>query len=167
MVVKAVDTRDLIVSKGPKYPNTLMTTGSREAVRFTSMTDGDTTVVQITLYNEILATGVAKRHPQDARNQELGMALALTRAFTQAATRYAETVEHIMHPPADPSAQAVRELRKKFKADTVRRKNLRRETAREAHRRAHGWDHMNYPEHKMAEAEWERALRESADRRSH
>lgn len=142
----AGNTARLVTSKGPLYPNRELTIGGSDTVKFNSMTDGTTTVVQITLYGEPIGTGVAKRRQEDERNQELGMALALTRAFTDAATRYAGTVDRMLNGEDDPSSQAIRELRKLNKKDTKRRKDIKRAKARQAHRDEYGWDHTNWPE---------------------
>lgn len=135
-------TRKLISSDGPMFPNRELTQGS-DAVKFYSMTDGSTTVIQIALYGEPIASGISKRHPDDARNQELGMALALSRAFTQAAAKYAFTVDRLLSPEPDPSHLAIKQLRKLTKADSKRRKDIRRRAAREQHRKETGWDHTN------------------------
>lgn len=138
------ETAKLIKSTGPKYPCKEMTMGSDGAVKFHSMTDGTNTTIQITLYGEPIGQGFARRHPKDARNQELGMALALVRAFTDVASRYSETLHSIMNPPDDPAYLAISQLRKLTKADSVRRKEIRRKAAREAHREIFGWDHTTF-----------------------
>lgn len=143
-MVVAGNTRQLVTSKGPLFPNRELTVGGSDTVKFNSMTDGTTTVVQITLYGDPIGTGVAQRRLTDERNQELGMALALTRAFTDAATRYATTVDRMLNESEDPSSAAVKELRKLNKRDTKRRKDLRRKAAREQHRKEWGWDHTTH-----------------------
>lgn len=145
MAVVGKETQKLIGSHGPAHPTRQMHCGSDNAVRVSSMTDGTTTVVQMLLYGEPIGTGIAKRRKGDERNDDLGMAIALTRCFTDAAARYAQTIDGILNPPADPSAKAVKELRRMTKDDTRRRKNIRREKARRLHRESHGWDHMNRP----------------------
>lgn len=146
----AKNTRDMITAPGPKYPNREIHGGAPNTVQFNSMTDGTTTIVQITLYGEPIGTGVAKRRSTDPRNTELGMVLAMTRAFTDAATRYAGYVDQLLNGEYNdrdhPSVKAANELRKLNKRDAIRRKNLRREKARRAHREVWGWDHNDRPE---------------------
>lgn len=144
-MVVAANTRELLLASSPLYPSHELTVGGPDIVKFASMTDGTTTVVQITLYGEPIGTGVAKRRLSDERNQELGMALALTRAFTDAATRYATTVDHMLNPEPDPSGVAIKELRKLVKSDSKRRKDIRRRKARESFYEANGWDHTDPP----------------------
>lgn len=141
------ETMRLITSRGPKYQakeRLGLSVGDGTAVKFTSMSDGTVTIVQITLYDEPIGTGVAKRHPKDARDQELGMSLALVRAFTDAAAKYTKSIDMKLSPPVDPSLVAVKQLRKFITDDAKRRKDIKRKAAREAHREIMGWDHTNY-----------------------
>lgn len=141
------DTMKLITSRGPKYQSRErigLSVGDGSAVKFTSMSDGTVTIVQITLYDEPIGTGIAKRHPKDARDQELGMSLALVRAFTDAAAKYTRSIDMKLNPPADPSNVAVKQLRRFITDDAKRRKDIRRKAAREAHREIMGWDHTNF-----------------------
>lgn len=146
----AKNTVRLIESKGPKYPNRELHAGAPDVAQVHSMTDGTTTVVQVTLYGEPIGTGVARRRQQDERNTELGMVLAMARAFTEAASLYAAHADKILNAEWNdrdhPSVRAANELRKLHKADSRRRKNLRREKARQAHRELWGWDHNDRPE---------------------
>jgi len=134
----------LITSRGPKYPNNELVMGGSEACKVVSMSDGTTSIVQVTLHGEPIGTGIAKRHPADPRNNELGMALAMVRAFTEVAMRYTQSVDRILYPAADPSIRSVKQLKKLIKADAVRRHDIKRKAAREAHREIMGWDHTNY-----------------------
>lgn len=140
----AANTRELIHSRGPALSRPTLSAGPPDSVLFNSMTDGTTTFVQITLYGEPIGTGVAKRHPRDARNQDLGMALAVSRAFMDAGSRYAITVDRLLNPEPDPSSAAIKELRKLTKADTKRRRDIKRRAARKTFRRINGWDHTNH-----------------------
>jgi hypothetical protein len=150
----AKNTEELLTSKGPKFPNREMHTGGDGAIKATSMTDGTTTVVQITLYGEPIGTGIAKRRKGDEHVPELGMGLALTRAFTDAATRYAATVDAMLNPEEDPQADAIRAFRRGNKRLRRYAKDVRRKAARERHRQVWGWDHA------APNAPWRRAVEE-------
>lgn len=141
MTRKDQELRELITSKGPQFGMPTFVMGDPDSVKFSTMTDGTTTVVQISLLGTPIGTGVAKRHPKDARNQELGMALALTRAFTDAAAKYTYSLGVMLNPPPDPSLQSLRHMRGYIKKDKQRRKDIKRKAAREAHREIMGWDH--------------------------
>jgi hypothetical protein len=144
MTVVGKYTRELITSHGPQYPTRNMHCSPGDAIKVTSMTDGTTSVVQLLLYGEPIGTGIAKRRKGDERNDEIGMSLALTRAFTDAATRYAATLDGLLNPPEQPNDHILRNLRRHSKQDAIRRKNLRREKARLEHKLRTGWDHNNW-----------------------
>jgi hypothetical protein len=143
--MKSRQTRELISAARPEHPNTDLHTGDPKAVVFSSMTDGTTTVVQITLHGEPIGTGVAKRRKGDSHNNDLGMALALTRAFTDAATRYARTVDEILSEEPYPQHVAIRNLVRGRKRVAALAKDARRKAARERFREIHGWDHTDRP----------------------
>lgn len=140
------NTAEFIQSRGPEFTKTApFTVGDHNEVQVTSMSDGTTTIVQVVCNGQPVGTGVAKRHPNDARNHEIGVTLAASRAFMDAGVNYAAALDGVLNPPPDPSAAAVKELRRLNKADSRRRKDIRRREARELHREVVGWDHTNYP----------------------
>lgn len=140
---------ELMQGAGPKYPPKDHTEiGSGEHVRFTSQYDGTVSVVQITVYGEVVAMGVARRRAGDPRNKELGMALALSRAFADGATYYARCLDQALNPPGEEAQrQILRNLHRGTKHARSVAKDARRKQAREAHRELMGWDHTDYNEH--------------------
>jgi hypothetical protein len=134
------ETRDLIASVGPVYPVGLHTS-AEDAVKVKHMTDGTETVVQITLYGQPIGTGRARRRKGDQRDDELGMVLALTRAFTDAATQYAGALDRMLHPGPEPDAEVIRAMRRSARDERRKTKDEKRRAAREQHRHVYGWDH--------------------------
>lgn len=130
----------------PKHPNTDLHLMHPDAFGSSAASDGTNTIFQVVFYDNAVGTGWAKRRKTDPRNDELGMALATARAFAEASEFYFDYAERIMNPDPDPSAAAIKDLRRRHKADTRRRKNIRREKARIAHREVWGWDHNDRPE---------------------
>jgi hypothetical protein len=139
------NTRTYISKQGPEFINPYLIIGDPNAFKCQPITDGDYTIVQLTLHGEIIAYGVAKRHPNDAHNRDLGMALALTRAFTDAATRYGQTTDHLLNPPGDPAQKVIDGYRRQNKAERQKVKDRKRKAARETHRAVYGWDHTDRP----------------------
>lgn len=138
------ETKKYISTPGPQYPDRSFTVGPPDAFRLASMTDGTTTVLQLILEGEVIATGVARRHPGDPRRQDLGVALAAARVFTEAASAYARTVDRLLEPEENPSGVFEKLLRSNNRATARREKDARRKAARELFRMRHGWDHTDY-----------------------
>lgn len=101
--------------------------------RVTIVSDDSVSIAQITLDEgaTIAATGVAKRHPRDKRNRELGRCLALSRAFQAYADRYAAEAARLADPGPEPDAELVKAMRRANRAEAVKRKNEKRRAARD------------------------------------
>lgn len=144
-------TAKAIQSKGPDSLSPYLMTNDPQAFSATSITDGDYTIVYLNLHGEAFAMGVSKRHPRDRHNRNLGMALALTRAFTDAAQKYAQTYQSMVEPNRDPngveSDMYARKFRQANRAAAKVKWDERRAEARRKFREVNGWDHTDRPLH--------------------
>lgn len=96
-----------------------------------------TTAFIVNKSNQVqIGVGFAKRHPRDARNPDIGRALAVSRAFAQLAERYAGKADEAIHPEPDVHAAALRAMKRANRAEKQHRKNERRRKAREEFARA-------------------------------
>lgn len=78
----------------------------------------------------LIARGVAKRNPRDARNTELGINLALARLLNKAAEVYARQAVKLSNPDPDPMREPLRAMKRANRAEQAKRKNARRREAR-------------------------------------
>ena len=83
----------------PHGYNTLLS-GHKESLVASLHSDGTTTIYEILdPEGRVAATGVAKRRKGDARNPEVGVALAASRAHADLAEQFAAAADHFAENP--------------------------------------------------------------------
>lgn len=121
------------------YPETVSSN-----LRIEIVDDDVITVARI--FNEdghAIAAGVAKRHRKDKRNNDLGRALALSRAYKNLSLEYDAIVDRLTTAPVQnvTEEKAVKAARAQARAAAKARKDQRRAAAREAYEaKTSGWE---------------------------
>lgn len=107
---------------------------SHDEMTVTIVRDDTLTVAQLVLKEsqQVVASGVSKRHPRDARNPDIGKALAVGRMFASYAAQYERLAAQLSDPGPEPDAELVKAMRRANRAEAVKRKNERRRAARDA-----------------------------------
>lgn len=121
--------------KGPEfYDNHGQPGAVKYGIDVTVLQDEVTTMAFVTNAKSgvQLATGYARRHPRDERNSQLGRDLAIARALSDLAERYADKAESAITPEPDPMREPLRAMKRANRAEQAKRKNAKRREAREA-----------------------------------